>query len=216
MGAQTPKRQAVNAALQAAGLRILGGLHEGGATLLLIGPNGNHFWPIFQNSAEFQDGTPDPVDRYSTRTLNAIAEQLGAVAIFPFGGPPYQPFFTWAVATGRCFQSPVQLLVHTELGLFTSFRGALKFEAELPLPPVETTPCDTCVGHPCVNACPASALTSENYDVAACHTFLDSEAGANCITRGCAVRRSCPIGQDKRPEAQSAFHMGYFHKGATT
>lgn len=199
-------------ALKAAGLRILGGLHEGGSTLLLVGPDGPAFWPILQVSPEFNDGAPHPIDRYSIRTLNAIE---GAEALFPNSGPPYQPFIKWALATQRCFASPVQFLVHSKLGLFTSFRGALRLKGMHPLPPPLPNPCESCADKPCLTACPAGAIEKDNYNVAACHVFLDSEAGADCMARGCAVRRACPIGQALRPEGQSAFHMRYFHKGAT-
>lgn len=204
----------MKAPLHAAGLRILGGVQESGSTLFLIGPDGARFWRIFQQSAEAQDGLADPVDRYSTRTLTKIARATGSEACFPFGGPPFMPFVTWALASGRCFQSPVQLLVHAELGLFTSFRGALRFGGHLPLPEPSQNPCDTCTGKPCLSACPAAALTAQNYNVAACHKFLDSKGGESCMARGCAVRRACPIGQAERPKAQSAFHMSYFHKRA--
>ena len=142
-------------ALEAAGLHILGGLHEGGNTLLLVGPDGPAFWPILQASPEFKDGTPSPIDRYSTRILNAIE---GAEAVFPFGGPPHQPFVHWALATGRCFASPVQFLVHAELGLFTSFRGTLRLKGHHPLPPPLPNPCESCVEKPCLEACPVGAI----------------------------------------------------------
>ena len=204
----------MRAALHAAGLRILGGVQEDASTLFLIGPDGARFWDIFLQSTEAQDGSGDPVDRFSSRILTRLAAKTGSEALFPFGGPPFQPFVRWALASGRCFQSPVQLLVHAELGLFTSFRGALRFGGHLSLPAPAQNPCDTCTTKPCLSACPAAALTSKNYNVAACHNFLDSEGGKSCMARGCAVRRACPIGQAKRPEAQSAFHMSYFHKRA--
>lgn len=201
-------------ALHAAGLRILGGVYEADTTLFLIGPDGARFWDIFQRSDEYKDAKDDPVDRYSTRVLTKIAQATGSEALFPFGGAPFQPFVKWALSSGHCFQSPVQLLVHIELGLFTSFRGALKLRGRLDLPAPTANPCTTCAAKPCLSACPVAALTKDNYDVAACHKYLDSEAGDSCMARGCAVRRACPIGQAERPEAQSAFHMSYFHQRA--
>ena len=204
----------MNSALHAAGLRVLGGLYEGADTLYLIGPNGARFWEFFQQSAEYRSGEADPVDRYSTRVLTHIAAVTGSAALFPFGGPPFQPFVKWALASGRCFQSPLPFLVHAELGLFTSYRGALRFNGHNQLPKPLPNPCESCAGKPCLSACPAAAVTEKNYNVAACHKYLDSEAGEDCMAQGCAVRRACPIGQAERPEAQSAFHMSYFHKKA--
>ncbi len=217
MEPQTSLRQAVDAALTPYGLKVLAGVNpETGPhkTLFLIGPDGLRFWQVFQESTEYQDGQPNPVDRWSARVLGGIGIGFGADAIFPFGGPPYHPFISWALQSGECSQSPVQILVHGKAGLFVSFRGALGFSERLELAQSEQSPCETCIDKPCLTACPAGALVKNNYDVAACHVFLDSEQGQGCMTRGCAVRRACPVGQSNRAEAQSAFHMSYFHRKA--
>ncbi len=217
MGAETSLRQAVDAALFPYGLKVLGAVNpvEGRyKSLLLIGPDGLRFWQVFQHSAEYLDQTPDPIDRWSTRVLTAIATGFDAEAVFPFGGPPYHPFIAWALASGESFQSPVQILVHAETGLFVSFRGAMGFSTILPSLVAQPSPCESCADKPCLSACPVNALIKDNYDVAACHVYLDTKSGDQCMTRGCAVRRACPVGQTDRSEAQSAFHMSYFHRKA--
>ena len=217
MDPETAHRQAIDAALTPYGLRVLGVVNpESGPhkTLFLIGPNGQDFWQVFQNSAEHQDHQPNPVDRWSERVLTAIATGFGAAAIFPFGGPPFQPFIAWALQSGESFASPVQILVHADAGLFVSFRGALGFSEPLAVPKNRASPCETCAEKPCLTACPADALTKGNYDVAACHVFLDTPNGDQCMARGCAVRRACPVGQSDRSETQSSFHMSYFHRKA--
>ena len=79
-------------------------------------------------------------------------------------------------------------------------------------PPVPK-PCDVCLGKPCLTACPVGALDGQGYDLAACHRFLDTDAGCDCMAMGCAVRRACPISQRfARNPAQSAYHMTAFHK----
>ncbi len=180
-------------------------------TLLLLGPAKN-FWPHFKNAPEAKDEQKDPIDRWSIRTITAIADGLDATAVFPFGGPPYQPFYSWALRTGQIWSSPVMLAVHNTHGLFVSFRGALllPYKIDLPEPPKQA-PCDTCE-KPCLTACPINALTGEGYDLDPCHSFLDTKEGADCMTSGCAVRRACPIGNTLRSPAQSAYHMSVFHK----
>ena len=199
-------------------LAVLGGfatgpedsLPAGTKTLLLLGPLEPGFWPHLKAQPEW--GGTDPVDRWSRRVIGTMACDLGAKALFPFGGAPYHPFYKWALKSGRTWDSPVRLLVHDVAGLFVSFRGALALKQELTLPPAPARPCDACA-KPCLTACPVGALTGAGYDLPACHAYLDTPAGADCMANGCAVRRACPLSlaYARMPE-QSAYHMGQFHK----
>lgn len=195
------------------GLDIMGALHEDNTTLILLGP-GAGFWPIFRQSPEFSDSRPHPIDRWSRRIVTAQADSLNATAHFPFGGPPYNPFLAWALASGRAWSSPVGMLVHDTAGLMISYRGALRLDGVLDLPaPPPAPPCATCLDRPCLSACPAGALgAASGYDVAACHAWLDTPGGQDCMTAGCRARRACPVSQDfGRDPAQSALHMKAFH-----
>lgn len=204
------------------GLDIFGAFHpqEGDGlppdtgTLVLLGPHEPGFWARIGASPEWRDGAPDPIDRWSRRVIGGIACGLGAKALFPFIGPPWLPFFSWATRSGRAWPSPVRLLVHDRAGLMVSYRGAvaLRERLDLPPPPAEP-PCATCPDQPCRTACPANALSDAGYDVPACHAFLDTAPGGDCLSCGCAVRRACPVSQSygRLPE-QSAYHMGRFHR----
>lgn len=179
-------------------------------TLILLGPSEPGFWAHFTATPEYADGAPDPMNRWSARVIGGLAQDLGAAALFPFGGPPWQPFTAWARRSGRAWTSPVGLLVHDTAGLMVSYRGALAFADRLDLPPTGTAPCPTCSGQPCRSACPVDALQPDRYDVAACKSDLD-RPGNDCRARGCAARRACPLSRTYgRKEAQSAFHMDYF------
>lgn len=201
-------------------LEVLGGftatpddaLPPGTQTLLLLGPAVPGFWAHIKAQPEWLDGAPDPVDRWSRRVIGTIACSLGAKALFPFGGPPYHPFQSWAMRSGRCWESPVRLLVHTSQGLLVSFRGALALREALDPPVPLAKPCDTCAEKPCLTACPPAALTSAGYDVPACHEFLDTPQGSPCLNGGCLTRRACPVSQAyARVKEQSAYHMRRFH-----
>jgi len=189
------------------GLRALGDCPDGGDMITLIGPDEPRFWGIFKDSTEYRDSAPDPLDRWSRRVLTEVAEEMNAEPLFPFGGPPYAPFFTWAVQSGRFWASPIGFLVHDEVGLFVSFRGALRRKGAAELA-VKEKPCMTCA-HPCATACPVGAF-NDGYDVAACKAHVVSEAGVDCRTGGCLARRACPVGQGLRLSAQAAFHMETF------
>ena len=198
-------------------LCVLGALHPDAAdvptgirTLLLLGPHEPGFWAHFADTPEYGDGHPDPLDRWSERVIGDLARQLGLQAFFPFGGPPFQPFTRWARESGRAHISPVGLLVHDKAGLMVSYRGALGITERLELSDAPPTPCASCTDQPCRTACPVDALRPDHYDVSACKADLD-RAGNDCMARGCAVRRACPVSQRyDRAEAQSAFHMEAF------
>lgn len=207
----------VTAALPTTGLEVLGAFHPeagyrdagGAGTLVLLGP-GRDFWAILTAAPEFTND--HPVDRWSRRVITDLAGRLDARAIFPFGGPPYAPFLDWAKRTGHVWDSPVGMLVHDTNGLLVSYRGALAFAERLEiLPTGGGSPCASCEAKPCLTTCPVSALGAQGYDVPACHAFLDSTAGQDCMTRGCAVRRACPVSKGAyRTEEQSAHHMRAF------
>ena len=186
------------------------GLPKRFRSVALLSPEEPRFWAVFEASEEMQDGQPDPLDRWSRRTVGRIACKLGTKAVFPFVGPPWRPFTGWARRSGRCWPSPVGLLVHDVAGLWISFRGAIALEEEAP-PVAALRPCEGCVGQPCLDACPVGALTAESYHVAACHSLLDSPSGQACLALGCRARRACPVSASRRAPEQSAFHMKAFH-----
>lgn len=210
--------EALQARLDPHFLEVLGGfscaddpgLPQGTRTLLLIGPKEPGYWDLLRAQPEW-DG-PDPVDRWSRRVIGTLACDLGAKALFPFGGPPWHPFYQWALRSGQVWESPVKLLVHARQGLLVSFRGALALRQDLELRVLAPNPCTGCA-KPCLTSCPVGALGPEGYDLAACHGHLDRPVGATCMDGGCLVRRACPVSATyaRMPE-HSAYHMRQFHR----
>jgi len=193
------------------GLFVMGHIAKADHTLALIGANSG-FWDHFKGDAEYSDGQPDPIDRWSKRIINQIASDLQGTAVFPSDGPPYAPFIAWATQSGRFWQSPTGMLVHDTAGLMISIRGAIKVPLISKQQQELSNPCESCVERPCATACPVSALSVDHfYDVPTCKTHLATEAGLDCMAGGCLVRQICPISQSfNRPKAQSAFHMKAF------
>ena len=182
----------------------------GARRIVLLGVDGEAGWRKVEQSVEYGDGAPDPLDRWSVRAVGALADALGGRAVFPFGGPPYAPFLRWATQGGGAWNSPIGLLVHEARGLWISFRGAVLLGSDAPAAQAGRRPCDTCAG-PCRTACPVSAFGEGGFDEGACAAFVASAAGRACREGGCRARAACPIGagdppaQGLRRHAMAAF-----------
>jgi len=182
-----------------------------GETLVLVGFIGAENWPTFAASPEASDGQPNPLDRWSSRVIAAIAVSLGATPLFPFDGPPFLPFQRWAQQAEPVYPSPLGILIHPDWGLWHAYRGALAFAEHIDLPPPDPrpSPCDSCADRPCLTACPVGAFNPAGYDVPACVAHL--AAGAECMSVGCLARRACPVGPEYRNVAEQArFHQRAF------
>jgi hypothetical protein len=185
-------------------------------TIVLVGMTGREGWGAFAASPEARDGARHPLDRWSSRVIEALAGELGAKALFPFGGPPFWPFQQWARRAEPVHPSPIGILIHPRYGLWHSYRGALGFREALavPEPAAVPSPCETCAGRWCLSACPVGAFSGLGYDVAACAGHLKSASGADCMGGGCLARRACPVGVEHAygPE-EASFLMRAFLRG---
>jgi len=213
-----PAYHTIETAARDAGLGVVGALHpgpedgapEGIATLILLGPDGPDMWDAFSAAPEAGDGAEGPMDRWSKRVISTLANDLGGTALFPFGGPPWQPFQRWAAKGEGAVVSPVSMQASPTRGLWASYRGALGFAARLTLPErIVEGPCRDCA-RPCLTACPVDAFKDGVYDIPACTSWLSANPEAACH-EGCLVRQSCPAGKAMDlPPAQRAFHIRAF------
>jgi hypothetical protein len=227
---EPPTFAAITSAVEAAGLAVRGGLQVApgdrvpslakgrpARALVLVGDIGGRIWPLFVASSEYADRAPHALDRWSRRIVEGVARRVGGEALFPFAGPPHHPFQAWAERAEPLHRSPLGLLLHPAFGLWHSFRGAIAFADDvLDLPAVVAcaSPCMTCVGRPCLVACPVGAFSGAAYDVPACAGHLGADAGAPCRGGGCLARRACPVGAEHAyGPVQQAFHMQAFIAG---
>ncbi len=186
---------------------------EAGQTALLIGNIGSGLWPSFSNSLEYRDGGSDPLDRWTKRIIDRIADDLKAEARYPFGTHLW-PFQAYARQATGMKQSPTGLLIHPEYGLWMAFRGVLVFSDIAERPPHTPTlayPCETCVDRPCLNTCPVDAFSEKSFDYSSCRQFVRSPSGQECQQSGCLARRGCPVGSKHAyDEKHQQFHMAAF------
>ncbi|ADZ68664.1 hypothetical protein [Polymorphum gilvum] len=222
----TPAPSLLRSRLEAKGFLLLGALDAArltgvpdpsARTLLLVGNAGPALWRAFERAPENADGAPDPLDRYTRRVLGAVAREVGCIAVFPFDGPPWRPFQSWALAAGGFSQSPLGVLAHMTFGPWAGFRAALLSSEPWrepwpgPTDPDRPGPCVDCADKPCLSACPVGAISLDGgYDVPACRAHLAKNPDADCFA-GCLARRACPVGRAFRHGAEQArLHMASF------
>jgi hypothetical protein len=220
-------------ALSPHGLILRGGFHpepgepglEGAATIILVGNAGPAMWETF---APHIDGERNPLDRWTKRVVDPLAEEFGARALYPFG-PDAPPFQRWALRAETLHASPLGILIHPEYGLWHAYRAALLFAERLELPPRADapSPCESCAEKPCLSACPVGAFTAGVSPLplrARMPLSLVKGAGegevegarpqpnydvaacgahiaspeADCLAVGCHARSACPVGEEWR------------------
>lgn len=187
-----------------------------GRSIALLGYDGPALWAAFRSAPEAADGADDPLDRWSTRIITALAAEFGATAVFPFGGPPYAPFLAWARRAEPVRGSRLGMMLHPERGLWSGWRGALVFAESIAAPAPDPAPdlCAPCPA-PCLSACPVGAFTETGYDAESCRAHIRTDDGADCMRFGCKARRACPVGRAfAHAPDQAAFHMTAF-RGAS-
>lgn len=222
----------IAARLDAFGLVVRGGFHPdaqdgvpalpGGRSarsLVLIGNvgrrDGDPMWTAFRTARDAFAGA-DPLNRWTRAAVDPLARDLGAAALYPFGGPPHLPFQRWAMRAEPVAPSPLGLLIHPRFGLWHAYRAALALaeRIELPVPAAIPSPCLGCAEKPCLSACPVGAFDGRRYDAARCAAHLDTPEGSDCRERACRARRACPVGAERaQAPDQARFHMQAFRQG---
>ncbi|WP_416896777.1 MAG: ferredoxin [Minwuia sp.] len=177
--------------------------------VVLIGNAGSAMWRRFDPRPH--DPRDHTIDCWTRDVLTPLASKAGADIAFPFDGPPYHPFVSWAFRTGRCHRSPLGMAIHDRFGLWFALRAAFLFDEELELPAgPDASPCETCADKPCLTACPVSAFDGGNYDHEACRKHVRTPPN-DCASAGCRARHACPTGREFVYEAaHAAYHMRSF------
>ncbi|MBF0626457.1 MAG: 4Fe-4S dicluster domain-containing protein [Magnetococcales bacterium] len=181
-------------------------------TILLVGHLGGTLWDPFRNDPDPADPV-HPLDHWTRSHLSRVAAALGVGVCFPFDGPPFWPFPTWAKRADSVFDSPLGLLIHPRHGLWHAYRGALLLPHRWPAPVRRSSPspCVRCADRPCLTACPVTAFGPGGLRLERCLWHLRAETGRECLDQGCRARAACPVGRESIYSLeQIRFHMRAF------
>ena len=184
-----------------------------------------NMWQKFIATRQFDDGKPDPLNRWTGKVLDEIASEFGAKLKLPFERP-FSPFQAWAMKAAQLTQSPLGILMHPRLGLWFGLCGVLFFQVNVKNQEVEkliqqrqqtNDICQKCLRKPCLSACPVSAFGKNSLDVSDCFSHLDrvqnSQISPDCLQEGCGARSACPVGiENKYSNKQLRFHMRAYYK----
>jgi hypothetical protein len=163
-------------------------------TLVLLGQGGTMFWDYIQQLGADSEHPFDDVSQELAAIF--VADYLGSPhwqVVYP--GPAPLPLGRLADLAGWGRASPLGLTINDEYGLWLAHRVAFLVDAALSAtePPTFPHPCATCVGHPCLAACPVGAVDLvAAFDVTTCTGFrvLDDSICAH----QCLARLACPVG----------------------
>ncbi len=195
------------------GFCLRGGFEEAGAYYVLVGNVGSDLWRQF--GIQYDDWVePDPLDHYTRREIDIVADKLNADAIYPFDGPVHAPFQTWAKRADTVYASPIGSLIHPKYGLWHAYRACLVFQEKVEgIPQVAhgMSPCEKCFSKPCLSSCPVDAFSKEDFAFMRCIDYLNKNLEGPCMHNGCLARQACPIGKEHAyMRDHGAFHMERF------
>jgi ferredoxin len=179
--------------MSAAGVQI-----DDFSNLVLLGQAGTRLWDYIQGTDSDSD---HPFDEVSQRLAQRFVDDyLGASnwqVVYP--GPALLPLGRLAELAGWGKASPLGLTINDEYGLWLAHRVAFLVDAPLPAtePAAFPHPCDSCIGQPCIGACPVGAIDARaGFDIATCSEFR-VRADSICAYQ-CLARLACPVGAGYR------------------
>lgn len=198
-------------------------LHPGYRSALVLASAGPDFWRRARTALAAGAGpmarlrrdvlpppAEDPLDRYTERVVEALAERLrreddSALAVYPFRHERQVLGFRHLLGSAPFLAAPVPfgVTVAPDDGPWWALRGALLTALDLPPDaPRGESPCPACPA-PCVGACPAGAVHRAGLDWPAC---VDFRLGGDTCAATCHARLACPVGAPLRYDAEAIAH----------
>lgn len=177
--------------------------------LILIGHGGRTLWERVKAAGLASE---HPIDDF---TIAAVTDWFAAqfpdsacALVYPGHASGNTPVGLQALGrlAGWHHESPFRVGVNAEWGSWFAYRAVLLADAELPPsePLAGIAPCSTCAEPPCVAACPAEALSGDEFSLQRCIAYRrlpDSRCRVTCV-----ARTSCPVRPEHRYDDAQIAH----------
>ena len=174
-------------------------------SLVLLGQRGRALW---DRSVRHHLDADDPFDdtvRHLVENWFSHHEPDAAWSVV-YPGSVRIPLGQLAATVGWGQPSPLGITIHPEHGLWIAHRIAFVCDLDLSVEPSPGPhPCTSCVGTPCVAACPVDAVSiTEPFALRSCAEHR-APAGSECELQ-CLARNACPVAADLRYGSEQMAH----------
>ena len=173
--------------------------------LILLGHGGRALWECVKASGM---ASQHPIDDYCVHTVTRWFAYFlpGRCYKTLFPGEQIIGLQQLGKLAGWHQPSPFKVGIDAEWGTWFAYRAAILADTDfLPFFPVDrNNPCVSCLGKPCITACPADALAGGSFSFEPCRSYRLSE-GSRCAAT-CIAREACPVGAEHRYDKDQLAH----------
>jgi epoxyqueuosine reductase len=178
---------------------------DGERQLILLGHGGKDLWQCVKATGI---GGENPIDDHCIRSVERwFTEQLPENhfrLLYP--GEQALGLQQLGQLAGWHHPSPFMIGVDAEWGSWFAYRAVIVADTNFrPSPRREgNSPCTSCHDKPCINTCPAGALTGGRFALNTCVAYR-KRADSAC-RETCLARLACPVGSEHRYDDAQLSH----------
>lgn len=179
--------------------------------LILIAHAGQQLWQSLNESAVDINDEAHPIDTYTVdfvqRFLTSAHPTANYEIVYP--GADTVSLQELGKLAGWHHDSPFMVGINAHFGSWFAYRALVLANTNLPVTQrnVSQSPCVTCVGTPCISACPPRALDDGKFNLDKCLAYRQ-QTNSQCENT-CLARRACPVGSEHSyTDAQMQYHYG--------
>ncbi len=179
--------------------------------LILIAHSGPLLWQSLKKNILPLQQSPNPVDDFTTSSVNAWFEQYHPTVktkiIYP--AAHHLPLQELGQLAHWHYRSPFLVGINNIHGSWFAYRSVVLCDSQFsnPVQPKTQSPCESCQTKICISKCPAKAFDESTFNMDAC---LDYRLKDNSLCQHtCLARIACPIAVNHQySEEQLRYHYG--------